>query len=251
MSCSSPMSHGLRASYRFLPWTTGSASRGQDPPTTTVRCFASSASAIASAPTRGARRSGSSGWHHMGLQGRNRASPSASWTTRLAVQVAAIHKRSRGRYGSPRVHAELRAHGSRVIQGHALGDVPPFEPPTSTTARKRANSPQQPSSPRSPHGHECRNRRAAQRGQVHPLQRADGGRSRERQLPVLHDRPERRRGRGPRPSSRRDQELRPSGEGDPGLGRHRRHRGARARAPRGARGSATSSSRTSARPTRS
>ncbi len=33
---------------------------------------------------------------------------------RLAVEIAAAHKRSRGRYGSPRVHAELRARGIRV-----------------------------------------------------------------------------------------------------------------------------------------
>ncbi len=33
---------------------------------------------------------------------------------RLAVEVAASHKRSRGRYGSPRVHADLRAGGVRV-----------------------------------------------------------------------------------------------------------------------------------------
>jgi putative transposase len=30
---------------------------------------------------------------------------------RLALQIAAIHRASRRRYGSPRVHAELRAHG--------------------------------------------------------------------------------------------------------------------------------------------
>jgi putative transposase len=33
---------------------------------------------------------------------------------RLAVEIAAAHKRSRGTYGSPRVHAELRAKGTRV-----------------------------------------------------------------------------------------------------------------------------------------
>jgi transposase InsO family protein len=33
---------------------------------------------------------------------------------RLAVQVAAAHKRSRSTYGSPRVHADLRARGVRV-----------------------------------------------------------------------------------------------------------------------------------------
>jgi putative transposase len=32
----------------------------------------------------------------------------------LAVQVAAVHERSRKRYGSPRIHAELRAKGVRV-----------------------------------------------------------------------------------------------------------------------------------------
>jgi putative transposase len=31
----------------------------------------------------------------------------------LALEVAAIHAESRGRYGSPRVHAELRARGRR------------------------------------------------------------------------------------------------------------------------------------------
>lgn len=33
---------------------------------------------------------------------------------RLGVLVREAHERSRGIYGSPRVHAELRAHGTRV-----------------------------------------------------------------------------------------------------------------------------------------
>ena len=33
---------------------------------------------------------------------------------RLALDVAAVHRRSRGRYGSPRIHADLRARGVRV-----------------------------------------------------------------------------------------------------------------------------------------
>ncbi|MGG5824101.1 IS3 family transposase, partial [Falsiroseomonas sp. HW251] len=32
----------------------------------------------------------------------------------LAVEIRAAHAASRGRYGSPRVHAELRAHGRRI-----------------------------------------------------------------------------------------------------------------------------------------
>lgn len=41
-------------------------------------------------------------------------SPRSRADARLAVEVAAVHARSRGRYGSPRVHAELRAQGVRV-----------------------------------------------------------------------------------------------------------------------------------------
>ena len=32
----------------------------------------------------------------------------------LAAEIRASHQASRGRYGSPRIHAELRAHGRRV-----------------------------------------------------------------------------------------------------------------------------------------
>jgi putative transposase len=42
------------------------------------------------------------------------ASPRRRGDAQLAVQVTAVHRRSRGRYGSPRIHAELRAQGVRV-----------------------------------------------------------------------------------------------------------------------------------------
>ena len=41
-------------------------------------------------------------------------SPRAKADARLAVDIVVAHKRSRGTYGSPRVHAELRAQGVRV-----------------------------------------------------------------------------------------------------------------------------------------
>ncbi len=41
-------------------------------------------------------------------------SPRQRSDAQLATQVAAVHKRSRGTYGSPRVHAELKAKGVRV-----------------------------------------------------------------------------------------------------------------------------------------
>ena len=46
--------------------------------------------------------------------------PSARARTdeRLRVEVRAIHEMSRGRYGSPRVHAELRERGERVSRKH-------------------------------------------------------------------------------------------------------------------------------------
>jgi putative transposase len=40
--------------------------------------------------------------------------PRTTADAQLAVEIAAAHKRSRGTYGSPRVHAELRARGTRV-----------------------------------------------------------------------------------------------------------------------------------------
>jgi len=53
-------------------------------------------------------RSGFHAW-----QGRPSA-PRVRSDAQLAAQVAAVHKRSRETYGSPRVHAELRAKGVRV-----------------------------------------------------------------------------------------------------------------------------------------
>jgi transposase InsO family protein len=53
-------------------------------------------------------RSGFHAW-----RGRPQA-PRVRSDAQLAVQVAAVHKRSRKAYGSPRVHAELRAKGVRV-----------------------------------------------------------------------------------------------------------------------------------------
>lgn len=62
-------------------------------------------------------RSGFHAW-----QGRPSA-PRTRSDAQLAVQVAAVHKRSRETYGSPRVHAELRAKGVRVgkkrVEPHA------------------------------------------------------------------------------------------------------------------------------------
>ncbi len=40
--------------------------------------------------------------------------PRATSDAHLAVEIAGAHQRSRGTYGSPRVHAELRARGVRV-----------------------------------------------------------------------------------------------------------------------------------------
>ncbi len=68
-------------------------------------------------------------------------------------------------------------------------------------------------------------RRLAQRGQVHPVQRVDQGRHRRRELSVLHDRAERghRRSAGPAPrQARRDRQARAHRAG---RGRVRRHRG--------------------------
>ena len=56
----------------------------------------------------GVSTSGFYAWRDRPESGRSRDD------ARLAVDIAATHKRSRGRYGSPRVHAELRAQGVRV-----------------------------------------------------------------------------------------------------------------------------------------
>ena len=56
----------------------------------------------------GVSRSGYYAW-----KGREPSSRSVE-DKRLGLHVAAAHERSRGRYGSPRVHAELKAQGHRV-----------------------------------------------------------------------------------------------------------------------------------------
>jgi putative transposase len=53
-------------------------------------------------------RSGFYAWRRRGPSARARADEN------LAVEIAAVHKRTCGRYGSPRVHRELRAKGRRV-----------------------------------------------------------------------------------------------------------------------------------------
>lgn len=56
----------------------------------------------------GVSRSGFHAWKHRPRSARQ------CCDAQLATQVAAVHKRSRGTYGSPRVHAELKARGVRV-----------------------------------------------------------------------------------------------------------------------------------------
>ena len=56
----------------------------------------------------GVSRSGYYGW-----AGRPESARAAADRT-LAAEIRAVHEGSRGRYGSPRVHAALRAHGRRV-----------------------------------------------------------------------------------------------------------------------------------------
>jgi transposase InsO family protein len=53
-------------------------------------------------------RSGFYAWRLRGPSAR------AKSDDKLAAEIAAVHKRTRGRYGSPRVHRELRAKGRRV-----------------------------------------------------------------------------------------------------------------------------------------
>jgi len=56
----------------------------------------------------GVSRSGYYAWKERPESARHKADRA------LAEEVAAVHQESRGRYGSPRVHAELRARGRRV-----------------------------------------------------------------------------------------------------------------------------------------
>jgi transposase InsO family protein len=56
----------------------------------------------------GVSRSGFHAWHQ------RPQAPRVGADALLAAQVASVHKRSRSTYGSPRVHAELRAKGIRV-----------------------------------------------------------------------------------------------------------------------------------------
>jgi transposase InsO family protein len=53
-------------------------------------------------------RSGFYAWRRRGPSARAKADE------KLAAEIGAVHKRTRGRYGSPRVHRELRAKGTRV-----------------------------------------------------------------------------------------------------------------------------------------
>ncbi|AUX37507.1 transposase [Sorangium cellulosum] len=53
-------------------------------------------------------RSGYYGW------AKRSESARAKSDAQLSVQIRAVHHKSRGRYGSPRIHAELRARGMRV-----------------------------------------------------------------------------------------------------------------------------------------
>lgn len=56
----------------------------------------------------GVSRSGFYAWQDRSVSEREKAD------AKLAVEIAAVHKQSRGTYGSPRIHAELRENGTRV-----------------------------------------------------------------------------------------------------------------------------------------
>jgi len=53
-------------------------------------------------------RSGFYAWQGRSVSEREKAD------AKLAVEIAAVHKQSRGTYGSPRIHVELRENGTRV-----------------------------------------------------------------------------------------------------------------------------------------
>ncbi|XXV26170.1 IS3 family transposase [Sorangium sp. So ce1389] len=60
-------------------------------------------------------RSGYYAWASRSVAARAKAD------AQLSAQIRAVHNKSRGRYGSPRIHAELRARGIRVGKSGSHG----------------------------------------------------------------------------------------------------------------------------------
>ena len=125
---------------------------------------------------------------------------------------------SSARGTAPAGPAARRARSPASPAGHLL--IPPLNHPTIRGAARRAR--------RLPaRGTHHRHRRTPQRGQVDPLQRPDQERRARGELPVRHDRAQRRRGRRarrPAAEARRDLRLRQDPAGDGRVRRHRRHR---------------------------